>query len=70
MANNLDKPTLEEQARSIARLGEHVAEIHDPVMKTFVEQVMARVEALRKTRATELAGILRSHIYRKTIHCR
>ena len=48
MANNLDKPTLEEQARSIAKLGEHVAEIHDPVMKTFVEQVMARVEALKR----------------------
>lgn len=48
MANNIDKPTIEAQAASVARLGEHVAEIHDPVLKTFIEQVMARVETLKR----------------------
>ena len=44
--NNDDAPTLDEQARSLARLGAHAESINDPALRAFVERIMARAEAL------------------------
>ena len=47
MANNLDKPTMEAQAASIARLGECPGVIGDPALRAFVVRIMEMVEELR-----------------------
>ena len=51
--NNDDAPTLEEQARSLARLGVHAESINDPALRAFVERVVARVAQLK---AQEVEG--------------
>lgn len=48
MANNLDKPTMEAQAASVARLRECPDVIGDPALRAFVVRIMVRVEQLKE----------------------
>ena len=68
MANNLDKPTIEAQAASIARLTQNIEAIGDPAVRAFLERIAVRVSQLKKAEDGEniiLRDELNGHDERK-----